>query len=284
MEFIKRPVRKGLRALVKAVPVRGRHRLVDKVGPWLAPPFGEPLALNGMFLVLNHQVRQHRMIYYGLYEEGLMNFLSLHVRPGDVVLDPGANVGYITAYCLGLVGSGGHVHSFEPSPSANAHIRQFNNVGEQANWSLWDLALTDHEGTGTFYDTPRVMRVGYACLATAATPKDGIPFEVKLTTVDKFCAEQGIQRVRFLKLDIEGSELRALKGAARMLADNAIDIILVETATYGTARPIAEKINTLLKDAGFRSHRMRRNGTLRPLDVMAMPPGREDVIWMREGL
>ncbi len=284
MEFIKGPARKGLRFMVKTLPLRGRQRLVDLVGPWIAPPIGEPLALNGMFLVLNHQVRQHRMIYYGLYEEGMMNFLSLHVRPGDVVMDPGANVGYVTAYCLGLVGPGGHVHSFEPSPSANAHIRQSNKMGGHVNWTLWDLALTDHEGTGTFYDTPRVMRVGYACLATAATPKDGIPFEVKLTTVDKFCAEQGIQRVRFLKLDIEGSELRALKGAARMLAGNAIDIIMVETATYGTARPIAEKINTLLKDAGFRSHSMRRNGTLRPLDVMAMAPCRKDVIWMRKDL
>ncbi len=281
MEFVKSRLRQGLRLFVTNVPVRGRYRLVSLVGPWIAPPSGKPLPLNGVNILLDHQVEQHRLMYYGLYEENMMNFLKRNVRAGDVVLEPGANVGYVSAHCLGLVGAKGHVHSFEPSPAANAHIRRFNQVGEHANWSLWDMALSDHEGTDTFYDTPRVMRFGYACLASAATPKDGVPSQVPLATVDSFCQSHGIQHVRFLKLDIEGSEFRALKGASKMLANGAIDIIMVETNTAGPARPIAERINALLVQAGYRSFHVRRNGTVKPLDVMAMPPSREDVIWMR---
>jgi len=56
---------------------------------------------------------------------------------------------------------------------------------------------------------------------------------------------------------------------------------MVETNTAGPARPIAERINALLVQAGYRSFHVRRNGTVKPLDVMAMPPSREDVIWMR---
>ncbi|MBS1942489.1 MAG: FkbM family methyltransferase [Bacteroidetes bacterium] len=284
MDFMKRPLRQGLRLLVKNVRVRGRYRLVSLVGPWIAPPSGEPLRLNGLNILLDHRIEQHRMMYYGLYEQNMMNFLKRNLRAGDVVLEPGANVAYVSAHCLGLVGEKGHVHSFEPSPAANAHIKRYNQVEEHANWSLWDMALSDHEGKDTFYDTPRVMQFGYACLATAATPRDGVPSQVALATVDGFCLSHGIKHVRFLKLDIEGSEFSALKGATRMLADGAIDIIMVETNTAGTARPIAERINALLLQAGYRSFHVLHNGKVKPLDVMAMPPSREDVIWMRKGV
>lgn len=280
MEFIKRPLRGLLRSLVHAVPVRGRYRSVDLIGPWIAPPAEVPFRLNGFDILLDHQVRQHRLMYYGLYEENMMNFLKKRIRAGDVVLDPGANIGYVTAHCLGLVGPSGHVHSFEPSPSANAHIRRYNSGTDLPNWSLWDMALTDKEGTQTFYDTPRVMVYGYACLSEAAEPKDRVPHEVQVTTVDAFCAQQDIKRVRFLKLDIEGSEWPALKGASRMIREKAIDIIMIETSMPDNGRAIAQRIDTMLRDAGYRSFHVQRNGEIRPMEVMKEVAFREDVIWM----
>lgn len=77
-----------------------------------------------MVLDLDHTLFFHRAIYYGLYEESLVNFLKTRLRPGNIVLEPGANIGYISAVCVGLVGSTGHVHSFEPSPTANARIER----------------------------------------------------------------------------------------------------------------------------------------------------------------
>ena len=280
MEFFKRPIRGLVRSLVHAVPVRGRHRLVDTVGSRIAPPAETPFRMNGFNILLDHRVRQHRMMYYGMYEENIMNFLKERIRPGDVVLDPGANIGYVTAHCLGLVGPSGHVHSFEPSPSANAHIRSCNSVADHPNWSLWDMALTDHEGSETFNDTPRVMVFGYACLSGAADPEDKVPHEVQVTTVDAFCAQQDIERVRFLKLDIEGSEWPALKGASRMIAKKAIDIIMVETSMPGNGRKIAQRIDTMLRDAGYHSFHVHRNGEVHPMEVMTDVTFREDVIWM----
>ncbi|MBS1546666.1 MAG: hypothetical protein JSU02_04710, partial [Bacteroidetes bacterium] len=92
---MKRPLRQGLRLLVKNVRVRGRYRLVSLVGPWIAPPSGEPLRLNGLNILLDHRIEQHRMMYYGLYEQNMMNFLKRNLRAGDVVLEPGANVAYV---------------------------------------------------------------------------------------------------------------------------------------------------------------------------------------------
>lgn len=282
MEPVKRALRHMVDQAVRTFPVRGRHRLVKWAGPWLAPPPGELFRLNGVVLDLDHALFSHRAIYYGLYEESLVNFLKARLRPGDIVLEPGANIGYISAVCVGLVGPTGHVHSFEPSPTANARIRKDNDLAKHGNWSLWDAALTDHEGQEVFNDTPRVLEAGYAALARAATPKDSIPHPVDVVSVDHFCERHKIDHVRFLKLDIEGSELAALRGASGMMGRGAIDVIMVETNTSaGAHRQIAGNIDKLLRQAGYTSYHMRRNGSIRPLDVMKDVPFREDVIWMR---
>lgn len=281
MEMLKAPLRKLLRTTVTAFPVRGRFRLVQLAAPLLAPPPGRLYAVNGVNMALDQGLFMHQLIYYGLYEPRLVNFLRRQLREGDIVLDPGANIGYISAVCLGLVGSSGHVHSFEPSPTAYGRISAHNNLAAHANWSLRRMALTDHAGEGIFNDTPRVMKAGYAALETAATPVDSIPGVVELTSVDTFCQEQGIDHVRFLKLDIEGSELPALRGAAGMLARRAIDMILVETTTQaGGHRNRAEAIDQLLREAGYRSFHLNPSGRTKPINVLKDVPYREDIIWM----
>lgn len=283
MEMIKAPLRKLLRTTVNAFPVRGRFRLVKWVAPWLTPPPGQLYTVNGVKLALDHDLLFHQLLYYGLYEPNLVSFLRRNLREGDVVLDPGANIGYLSAVCLGLVGASGHVHSFEPSPTAYNRIIAHNNLAAHTNWSLRRMALTDHVGEGIFNDTPRVMKSGYAALQSVNTPLDSMPGVVELTSVDAFCKAQGIDQVRFLKLDIEGSELPALNGAAGMLARKAIDIILVETNTEaGTQRQLAEAIDVLLRKAGYRSYHLTQTGRTRPIDVLKDVPYREDIIWMVE--
>lgn len=284
MELINRPLRAGLWLFAQAWSFRGRYRVVDYVSARIAPPAGSALRVNGVSIGVNQTSRHHRFMYYGLYERGMVRFLGKYLRKGDVVLEPGANIAYMSAVCLGLVGPTGKVYSFEPSPSAFARIRQHNRQEDHPNWFLWNSALSDHVGKGTFYDTPRVMMLGYACLSDVSSPKDGIPYEVQLDTVDNFCKAQNINQVRFLKLDVEGAELLALRGAARMIGEKAIDIIMVETSTVGPHRPQAEQIDRLLKAAEYRSFHVKDNGNLLALEVLAGAPKREDVIWLAPGV
>ncbi|MBK6628438.1 MAG: FkbM family methyltransferase [Flavobacteriales bacterium] len=276
------PLRTITRQLTR-LPVRGRHRLADLVGEWTNT--GEPIEIvrNGVRLSLDLGIRQHRMMFFGLYEVNIMNFLSRTLRPGMVVFDPGANMGYFAAHCLGLVGPQGHVHSFEPSRTANTRIRELNDLGTFRTWSLWDLALTDHTGTHTFYDTPRVMVRGFACLEGTFDPKDKIPYPVHVTTVDAFCAEQGIDQIDFLKLDIEGSELPALRGCQHMLAEGRVARIMVETTLLDRSQAEVQAMDDLLRGAGFRSYRALTDGRTVPVDVMAHRELREDILWLREG-
>ncbi len=263
------------------VPVRGRHRLADLVGRYTMEPVVRR-NIHGLVVELDRDVQYHRMIMFDLYEENVLNYLRRRLRPGMVVFDPGCNIGYFAAQLMGLVQPGGPVWSFEPSPICQERIGRNNPIGAIPGWRLFPMALTSHSGRMTFYDTPRVITRGYAVLEDANTPKDRIPVEVEVTSLDDFCATHGIGHIDFLKLDIEDSELPALKGASRMLAQGAIDTILVETTTHPDRADLNRSIRTLLRVAGFTPFEVRRNGTLVPVRPEELPPGKEDLIWERK--
>jgi FkbM family methyltransferase len=270
--------RQVLRYLVRSAPFPGRYRLVETLGSWLGKGRTEEFRLNGVRMELDQGNILHRLIWYGLYEENVMNHLRRTLRSGDTVIDPGANIGYFAAECLGFVGSTGRVISLEPSNTAFGILRK-NNPSPPANWVLEQAALTDHTGEMTFYDTPRVITRGFACLEGVFEPKDRVPHQVRVFALDDYCSSHGIKSIAFLKLDIEGSELKALQGATRLLNEGAIGTILVETSLEAHLRPNAEAIDGLLRSAGYRSHRAKGNGMLVPIDVLDQQELREDILW-----
>lgn len=270
--------RRFLRSLVRSAPFPGRYRLVETLGARLGKGRTELLVLNGVRMELDQGNILHRLIWYGLYEENVMNYLRRTLRPGDVVMDPGANIGYFAAECLGLVGPSGRVFSLEPSATAHGILRK-NNPSPPANWIIEQAALTDHSGEMIFYDTPRVITRGFACLEGVFEPKDRVPHQVKVFSLDDYCLQRGITDIAFLKLDIEGSELKALRGATRLLSARAIRSILVETSLEPHLRLNAEAIDGLLRSAGYRSYRANRNGALVPIDVLDQRELREDILW-----
>ncbi|MBL7950178.1 MAG: FkbM family methyltransferase [Flavobacteriales bacterium] len=281
MSVLKKAVRGSLRWFAHHVPIRGRHRLADSIGHWAADPQTK-LELNGVVVELDRDIQFHRMMMYGLYEENILNYLRRHLKPGMVAFDPGCNIGYLAAELLGMVGPTGQVWSFEPSPTCQARIFRLNDPDKVPGWHFQAMALTDRTGRMTFYDTPRVVTHGYAALENAQTPNDRIPVEVEVSTIDDFCLRHGIERIDFLKLDIEESELPALKGATRMLAKGAIRSILVETSFDPGSSPVNEELFRLLRSAGFRPHHVHRDGTLVLMEPERMPEGhKEDIIWER---
>ncbi|MFZ1694366.1 MAG: FkbM family methyltransferase [Flavobacteriales bacterium] len=264
----------------RTFPIRGRHRLADSLGGWVAEPV-TVREINGIRVELDRDVQYHRMMLYDLYEENVMAYLRGRLKPGMVVFDPGCNIGYFAAQVLGMVTPGGQVWSFEPSPRCLERIQRNNTVDSISGWRLLPVALTDRTGSLTFFDTPRVITRGYAALEQAGRPADSNPVEVPVTSVDAFCAEHGIKHIDFLKLDIEDSELPALRGAQRMIAEKAIDTILVETEVRPDRVELNGAIFKLLRDAGYKPFHARLGGKLVAIDLERLPTAKEDIIWER---
>jgi hypothetical protein len=57
---------------------------------------------------------------------------------------------------------------------------------------------------------------------------------VKISTIDRICEDCGVDHIHLIKIDTEGLDMEVLKGAARMLEDNAIDLIQVEAGMNST--------------------------------------------------
>ena len=145
----------------------------------------------------------------GLYEGSTMRAVAVLVRPGDVVLDVGANFGAFTSAFGSLVGPAGRVDAFEPQPDVFHHLQA--RFGNQANVRLLQLALGATAGVGHLSVPSIAGDVPEPALG--ALSDHGI--EITVTTVDEHCAD--FDRLRYLKVDAEGHDLDVLLGGRETL-------------------------------------------------------------------
>jgi FkbM family methyltransferase len=140
--------------------------------------------------------------------------LSIAPRPGDVVLDLGACFGDTAVFFANTVGGEGRVYAFDPLPAHQAVIDfnvQQNGLGGRV--VTVPLAVSDK--------TSAPGRAGPALAAGVAQPGFSLhaaPQDIPLTSIDDFARDQGVARVDFIKMDIEGYELAALRGARQTIA------------------------------------------------------------------
>ena len=247
----------------------------------------EVIEVGGLKIEIGHSLPFCRFMYYGLYEEHLVNWVRRNIRAGDAIIEPGTNIGYIASHLLAAVGSAGTLICLEPSRRCFDTLVRNNPTVGRGSLQLLNAALSHTEGTDTFCETPRIVSAGYGFLDSAAQPPDvGSHYPVQTHSVDGLMDRFQLDRLRLLKLDIEGSELNALRGAARTLRSRKIDAIMVET-NYDPQSPVEAARNSaiwpILFDAGFFPHRITRAGRLVPIQI---PPRsteafRHDILWQR---
>jgi Protein-L-isoaspartate(D-aspartate) O-methyltransferase (PCMT) len=98
--------------------------------------------------------------YFGVWEPNLTSWLEGRLRPGDVFVDVGANVGYFTVLASRLVGESGRVVAIEPSPLANTVLRRnvSDNGGE--NVRVENVAVWDSSGEVVVFGASHVSSAG----------------------------------------------------------------------------------------------------------------------------
>jgi len=143
-------------------------------------------------------------------EPELVAFLIRAVRPGDIVVDAGANVGLFTMLMSRLVGPRGMVHAFEPHPDTAGRLDRNVALNRATNVLVHEIALWDACRDLTLYTC---FEPGLASLR----PYDGWTGSrtVRTERLDRILPDPP----RLIKLDVEGSELNALKGCEKWLRD-----------------------------------------------------------------
>lgn len=176
-----------------------------------------------------------------------------------VIFDVGANLGDFSLLCLEAFHGGCEVHAFEPSSSTFSMLESA--LGE-TSVSLHDIGLSDHSRTATL----RSSGLGSTIASVEDLHRPTRQFDdrwseqVRLVTLDEFCVTNDIESVDYLKLDIEGHELKALKGAERMLREKRIGYIQFEFGENNvSSRTYMEDFDSLL-GAQYRFYRIVPGG------------------------
>lgn len=180
--------------------------------------------------------------WVGSYEPGLTRQFEEFIKPGHVVYDVGANVGYYTLLASCLVGSGGKVIAFEPLPRNLKFLRYHVAANHLGQTEIRTEAVCDREGEACFGGHEDATQ-------THLTETDGI--KVATTSLDVL-GIKGLPVPDIIKIDVEGAEWEVLQGAANVISTRRPVIFL---ATHSD--DLRDRCSAWLRKIGY---------TLKPLN------------------
>ncbi|MEU4742141.1 FkbM family methyltransferase [Actinosynnema sp. NPDC023658] len=191
------------------------------------------------------------------------------VRPGDVCVDIGAALGLYTVSLSRLVGPQGTVHSIEPLVFAHPTLSFLLRPREGGNVVRHSVALGVSEGRDVMsvpvrHGTPVTGRsfltAGADGLGSNAEFTDHLEVLVRTDTLDRFCAANAIDRLDFVKADVEGAELRVLQGGSETIERLRPKLLLeVEERHVRRFGYRAGDVQDWLAERGYRMHAWHRN-------------------------
>lgn len=176
----------------------------------------------------------------GLYEK------HYKLKRGDIVIDAGAHIGTFSIKAAKIVGPEGLVIAIEPDSSnlsflkRNLEENKLNNmvIIPKGIWSREDKLMlhlsSSTEGHG-FYQ---------------GDAKENESTEVEVNTIDNMLREMGIKKVNFIKMNIEGAEVEALKGMDNTLGDNDVKVAIEAHHIVG-GQKACEIVRPQLENMGF---------------------------------
>jgi len=207
-----------------------------------------------------HQFSAVWTVYDGVHEWEELQFCLRYLRPGDHFVDVGANVGVFST----LVGTripGVRITAVEPFPPVREDLLA-NLALNDLDVTVVDSALSDAAGEATFevLDRDVLNRLAPGGGTTGIT--------VRVTTLDELV---GGDPPALIKIDVEGSELRVMQGARRLLTGAAAPVLLFEHAGYCEHFGITPaEVRAFLTEVGYGIYLL--DGELSPWHSDGLPP------------
>lgn len=205
-----------------------------------------------MYLLRDDPGISRELLKHGIREKGAVKIVHRVVKPGMFVIDIGANLGYYALMESRLVGPEGKVYAIEPVEKnhevlcKNVQINKYRNVetfnlaigDENSNREILLSVNSNHAtmmdmGQASGYYKSRMERIG------------GDTINVPTVTLDRFVEENNIDRVDFIRMDVEGFEIEIVKGMQRTI-ERFGPKILVELHYVHFERPAV--INDMIVD------------------------------------
>ena len=176
------------------------------------------------------------------YFAAMFDSILENVKAGDVVIDAGANLGAVTVFLAKRVGPSGTVITVEMMPATATQLRRNIVLNDLHNVTVVEKALAEKPGLTVSASVEADMH-GQASIARAADGRERYSIDVLTTTIDEIAA--GLGEIALIKLDLEGAEPNALRGATATLP--RVRAIIFESWHSGDSDETAKS----LRQAGF---------------------------------
>jgi len=241
------PGYEGSRTLVREAVWAARSRL----GKSTIVPFGQ-----GRFYCPAEPRGMARLAYIfrDRYEPELPE-LHRWVAPGEITVDVGAHYGSYTIALAAIVGDAGRVVAVEPATHALSVLRRNLQLNGLTNVEVVPVGLGDSDGRAVLHMHSDLSRASLNQFEEGDTGSE----QVRLARLDDLIPAD--QRVAFVKIDIEGYELPALRGANRILSkDRPVVLFELQPAAAIRGGLPAFGVWDLLAEHGYRFERLSRSG------------------------
>lgn len=192
------------------------------------------------------------------------------IRPGDVVIDLGANVGWYSHVLSKLVGETGRVYSIEPIPETFKLLAAVAVSRRLSNVELLNVAVSDQDGSAVM-EIPLHEYGGKNFYMAKIIPVSEVPGspdrcqKVSVRSLDSLFKNLA-SRVSFIKCDVEGHELAAFTGAGQFLKIRKPAIMIEVAGQFERVGSSANELYNLLSGHGYRAfifdgHRLKERPT-----------------------
>lgn len=177
--------------------------------------------------------------------EGWMRAMAPVMNRGGVMLDVGANIGIVSCWLAQFADT---VFAFEPDKQNTEMLNSNVELNGVANVTLVQSAVGAYDGEADFYQR---NSFGHHSTVEGHITKIVEARRVPLLALDTFCAENNVDHVAFLKIDVEGTEIDVLRGCETYLRERRVDMVLFEHAPILLERQKHTEVFDFLTDQGY---------------------------------
>jgi FkbM family methyltransferase len=278
----------------------GKQALWDRVAAhlwWLESDVEAKTSFGATVSVDAGDVTGRYIYYFGMKEPNLTEWIARRLRPGDVFVDVGANIGYFSLLASGLVGDSGKVIAVEALPKIFERLVSNVKANRASNVRTVCSAAWDRRQTLTLYtraDRPPGTTTAVPILADRWRLEDKC--QVSAAPLSAILRPYEMRAVRLVKIDVEGAEWHVVAGMTPLLQvcrDDLEIVIEVTRKALVADGKCPEDLLDFFASWGFHAYRIENdyagsayfgnNVPLRPTRIEAFPTATEqaDLIFSR---
>lgn len=204
----------------------------------------------------------------GVWEPHIEAALKALIKPGETVMDIGANIGYFSAALAQMVGEQGTVYAFEPLPATFAQLSFCKEYNGFRQLTIFPMALGAESGKVEISYDPSIMGSASIHPSTETNPNLQTS-QVTIVRLDDLLKENKVTVPSLIKIDVEGHEMRALQGAQDTIRRGKPHIIFeYNTRAAEAAGWNLQGITSLLKSfADYKFYSLESGSQFKPLEV-----------------